>query len=239
VADWFLTPDERGNPVVGDVEAVFRERWEDPQPLSRNPVHWIADRLRGDDRARRTLPPQLPDPPAAGTHTVQLLRTYPRRLGGYRFAPRGERSVARGDLKAFGRARRLVYLEDQYLWSLEAASALAAILRARPQLRLIAVLPHYPDQDGRVSRPPNLVGREDALALLRAAGGDRVAAYGVENPAGIPVYVHAAAASPRSARTGSVLGRRRRERPPAPPSPPIKAHVSSSVSAGPVAAASA
>jgi len=26
-------------PAVGDVETVFRERWEDPQPLSRNPIH--------------------------------------------------------------------------------------------------------------------------------------------------------------------------------------------------------
>jgi phosphatidylserine/phosphatidylglycerophosphate/cardiolipin synthase-like enzyme len=178
-------------PAVGDVELVFRERWDDPQPLSRNPVHRVADLLRGDDRARRPLPPQLPDPPAVGSHTVQLLRTYPCRVSGYPFAPRGERSVARGYLKAFGRAERLIYLEDQYLWSFEAAAALAAALRGRPQLRLIAVLPHYPDQDGRISGPPNLVGRQHALALLREAGGDRVAVYGPENPAGTPVYVHA------------------------------------------------
>jgi phosphatidylserine/phosphatidylglycerophosphate/cardiolipin synthase-like enzyme len=178
-------------PAVGDVEAVFRERWDDPQPLSRNPVHRVADLLRGDDRGRRALPPQLPDPPAAGSHTVQLLRTYPRRRGGYPFAPQGERSVARGYLKAFGRAERLIYLEDQYLWSFEAARALADALRARPRLQVVAVLPHYPDQDGRVAGPPNLVGRENALALLRSAGGDRVAVYGPENPAGTPVYVHA------------------------------------------------
>jgi phosphatidylserine/phosphatidylglycerophosphate/cardiolipin synthase-like enzyme len=92
-------------PAVGDVETVFRERWEDPQPLSRNPLHRIADLLRGDDRVHRPLPPPLPDPPPAGSHTVQLLRTYPRRLGGYPFAPRGERSVARGYLRrSAGRA---------------------------------------------------------------------------------------------------------------------------------------
>ena len=60
-----------------------------------------------------------------------------------------------------------------------------------PQLRLIAVIPRYPDQDGRISLPPNLVGREQALAAVRAAGGDRVAVYGIENHAGTPVYVHA------------------------------------------------
>jgi phosphatidylserine/phosphatidylglycerophosphate/cardiolipin synthase-like enzyme len=178
-------------PAVGDIETVFRERWEDPRPLSRNPVHRVADLVRGDDRGRRPLPSQLPDPAPAGRHTMQLLRTYPRRFGGYAFAPDGERSVARGYLKAFRRAERLIYVEDQYLWSYEAARELARLLRERPGLRVIAVLPHHPDQDGRISGPPNLVGRERTLGLLRAAAGDRLAAYGLENPAGTPVYVHA------------------------------------------------
>ena len=178
-------------PAVGDVETVFRERWDDPQPLSRNPLHVLADRLRRDDPAARRLPPQLPDPAPAGRHTVQLLRTYPYRVGGYAFAPRGERSVARGYSKALRRARRLIYLEDQYLWSAEVATTFATALRAEPDLHLIAVLPHYPDQDGRTSLPPNLVGRQRALSVIRAAGGDRVAVYGVENHAGTPVYVHA------------------------------------------------
>jgi phosphatidylserine/phosphatidylglycerophosphate/cardiolipin synthase-like enzyme len=55
------------------------------------------------------------------------------------------------------------------------------------------VLPTHPDQDGRFSLPPNLVGRQDALDEVLAAGGDRVAVYGIENEAGVPVYVHAKA----------------------------------------------
>src|SRR5205823_3379240 len=66
-------------PAVGDVETVFRERWDDRQPLSRNPIHVLADWMRHDDRRARPLPPQLPDPPPTGPHTVQLLRTYPHR----------------------------------------------------------------------------------------------------------------------------------------------------------------
>ena len=58
-------------------------------------------------------------------------------------------------------------------------------------LRLICVIPRFPDQDGRLSEPPNLIGRVDALAMLRQAGGDRVGVYGLENEAGTPVYVHA------------------------------------------------
>ncbi|MCW2599676.1 MAG: phospholipase [Frankiales bacterium] len=178
-------------PVVGDVEAVFRERWEDPQPLTRNPLHWIAERARREDRHAGKLPPQLPDPRPVGTHAVQLLRTYPKRLGSYPFAPDGERSVAHGYTKALRRARCLVYVEDQYLWSTEVASTFADALRVQPGLHVVAVLPHHPDQDGRFSMPPNLVGRDRALSRMREAGGDRVAFYGVENSSGTPVYVHA------------------------------------------------
>jgi phosphatidylserine/phosphatidylglycerophosphate/cardiolipin synthase-like enzyme len=178
-------------PVVGDVETVFRERWDDPAPLSRNPLQKVLDRIRGDDTNPNALPPQLPDPPPCGPHAVQLLRTYPNRLGkGYAFASQGERSVARGYTKAILRARRLVYVEDQYLWSNEVAQTFADALTNNPDLHLIAVLPHCPDQDG-LAEPGNFIGRERAVQVIRSAGGDRVAFYGVENHAGTPVYVHA------------------------------------------------
>jgi phosphatidylserine/phosphatidylglycerophosphate/cardiolipin synthase-like enzyme len=177
-------------PAVGDVEAVFRERWQDPAPPTRNPLGRLRDVLAGVDDAHR-LPPQRPDPPPRGTHAVQLLRTYPYRRRGYVFAPDGERSIARGYLKALPRARSLIYLEDQYLWSTEVVAALARALRDQPELRLIAVIPRFPDQAGRLSGPPNLVGRIDALEMLQRAGGDRVAVYSPENAEGTPVYVHA------------------------------------------------
>ena len=179
------------DPVVGDVETVFRERWEDPQPLTRSPLNWLSERARREDRHGDPLPPQLPDPAPVGSHAVQLLRTYPKRLGGYPFAPDGERSVAHGYTKALRRARCLVYVEDQYLWSNEVASTFADALRAQPGLHVVAVLPHHPDQDGRFSLPPNLVGRDRAMSTMREAGGDRVAIYGIENASGTPVYVHA------------------------------------------------
>lgn len=178
-------------PAVGDVETVFRERWEDQAPLSRNPLHWLRDRTTGLDRRPSPLPPQAPDPLPCGTHAVQLLRTYPYRRLGYDFAPDGERSIARGYLKALPRARSLIYLEDQYLWSAEVVKVLADTLRAQPSLRLIAVIPRFPDQDGKLSMPPNLIGRQQALNLLYAAGPNRVAVYSPENAAGTPIYVHA------------------------------------------------
>jgi phosphatidylserine/phosphatidylglycerophosphate/cardiolipin synthase-like enzyme len=178
-------------PAVGDVETVFRERWEDRQALSRSPVRYAADRLRRDVPDRTPLPAQLPDPAPTGPHPVQLLRTYGHRLGGYPFAPQGERSVARGYAKAIGRARRLIYLEDQYLWSPEVGAVFAAALRDNPELRLVAVLPHLPDEDGAVTEPPNLVSRTRLLEQLYEAGPGRVGVYGVENLSGTPVYVHA------------------------------------------------
>lgn len=179
-------------PAVGDLETVFRERWDDPTPVTRNPLHRMRDRLQGEDTHARPLPPQQPDPLPCGSQTVQVLRTYPKRMrSGYPFAPRGERSVARGYLKALSRARELIYLEDQYLWSRDVAQPFARALADNPGLRLIVVLPRYPDQDGRLSLSPNLVGRIEALRTLFRAGGDRVAVYCVENHDGVPVYVHA------------------------------------------------
>jgi phosphatidylserine/phosphatidylglycerophosphate/cardiolipin synthase-like enzyme len=126
-----------------------------------------------------------------GTHAVQILRTYPNRRHGYPFAPSGERSIARGYEKALRRARSLIYIEDQYLWSTEVVESFALAMREQPQLRMVVVLPMCPDQDGRISGPPNELGRLDALQALRDAGGDRLAVYGLENRDGIPIYVHA------------------------------------------------
>ena len=178
-------------PAVGDVETVFRERWEDPGSLSRNPIDLLSELIRHDDRTAGRLPERLPDPSVTGRKTVQLLRTYPKRRHGYPFAPDGERSVARAYNRAISRAHRLIYVEDQYFWSTGIISCFAQALSADQNLHLIAVIPHFPDQDGRFSQPPNLVGRQQAVNEVRAAGGDRVAIYGIENHAGTPVYVHA------------------------------------------------
>jgi phosphatidylserine/phosphatidylglycerophosphate/cardiolipin synthase-like enzyme len=177
-------------PAVGDLEFTFRERWNDPTPLSRNPVAFIHDLLRQTDRRASVLPPMPADPLPIGTHSVQILRTYPPRKPGYPFAPQGERSIARGYQKALRRARRLIYIEDQFLWSSEVVRPFAEALTASPQLRLMAIVPRFFDQSG-AARWPSQVGREEALEALVEAGGDRVSVFDIENREGIPVYVHA------------------------------------------------
>ncbi|MEI5676110.1 MULTISPECIES: phospholipase D family protein [unclassified Nocardioides] len=182
-------------PAVHDVETVFRERWEDPTRLSRSPVYFFGDKIRGLDVRPDPLPPQAPPPPAAGSHTVQLLRTYPNLRHGrdYPFARGGERSVARGYTKALDRARRLVYVEDQYLWGHHIGNAFTRALRDHPELHVLAVVPMHPDLDGVLGRTPQLLGRRRAMLQMAEAAPGRVAVYGIENHAGTPVYVHAKA----------------------------------------------
>ena len=172
----------------------FRERWEDPAP----PVAGcpVAGRPRRAARRGPTAQPAArraaPDPPAAGTCSVQLLRTYPQRRPGYPFAPDGERSAARGVRQgaAPGPAPRLrrgpvpvVGRRGSRLRRRAAPRARAAPDRRRPPVP-------RPGRPARACRPVRL-GHRQALQLVRAAGGDRVQVLDVENHAGDPVYVHA------------------------------------------------
>jgi phosphatidylserine/phosphatidylglycerophosphate/cardiolipin synthase-like enzyme len=97
------------------------------------------------------------------------------------------------DRKALGRARALVYVEDQYLWGTLVADALAAALHGSPELRVIIVVPRYPDYDGRISGRAARAAQWHAIDRLVAVGGPRVAVYDPENESGTPVYVHAKA----------------------------------------------
>jgi phosphatidylserine/phosphatidylglycerophosphate/cardiolipin synthase-like enzyme len=188
---WHDVQLEVHGPAVGDLAWTFRERWEDPTPLDhRNPWRAHLRRLAKQPRHPDPLPPMPADPAPTGAHSVQVLRTYAAKRPTFPFAPRGERSIAHAYLKAFKRARHLVYVEDQYLWSGVAAGSLAERLRAEPGLHLVAVVPRYPDRDGRLSGPPYRIGQQQAMDKLKQAGGERVAFFDLEAPSGWPVYVH-------------------------------------------------
>ncbi|MCU1430173.1 MAG: phospholipase [Actinomycetia bacterium] len=189
---WHDVQLEVHGPAVGDLAWCFRERWEDPTPVDhRNPLRSATARISREQRRPGPLPAAPDDPQPSGNHSVQVLRTYPAKRPPYPFAPAGERSIARAYIKAFRRARRLIYVEDQYLWLTEAASALADALRRSRDLHVIALVPRYPDRDGRFSGPPNRIGQQRAISNLVEAGGDRVAVFDLEAPHGVPIYVHA------------------------------------------------
>ncbi len=189
---WHDATLELRGPVVADLLSVFAERWNDPDPLDRRtPYRMLLQRLAHMPRRPKPLPDAAPPPPPAGPHAVQLLRTYGVKHPPFPFAPAGERSIARAYSKAFARARSLIYIEDQYLWSTEVAAALAGALERNPELNVIAVVPRYPDSDGPLAGPSSRIGQLRAIGMLRRVAPDRVGVFDLENSAGTPIYVHA------------------------------------------------
>ena len=180
-------------PAVHDVETTFRERWEDSTPLTVNPGRLLSSLYHREDLSADPLGDQWPPPAprADGHEIVQIIRTFPViQPKGFDFAPEGERSVMLGNTKAIAQADRLVYVEDQYLWSDDVGEHFAAALRDNPDLRLVVVLPMVPDLEGVVAEVPQLYGRSLAMRTIIEAGGDRVAVFGLCNDEGLPIYVH-------------------------------------------------
>ena len=189
---WHDAALELRGPVVADLLAVFAERWNDPHPLDHHtPYRMLLQRLAAMPRHPKPLPEAAPPPPPAGPHAVQLLRTYGPKRPPFPFAPAGERSIARAYTKAFARARSLIYIEDQYLWSTEVARGIATALANNPRLQVIVVVPRYPDSDGPLAGPPSRLGQLRAVAMLRRAAADRFGVFDLENNAGTPIYTHA------------------------------------------------
>jgi phosphatidylserine/phosphatidylglycerophosphate/cardiolipin synthase-like enzyme len=164
---WHDVTSEIRGPLVADVAAHFAMRWAEV----------TGERL------------PAPAPPAhAGDITAQLVRTCPEHI--YRAAPHGEFSILESYVRALRSARRLVYIESQYLWSPEIVAILADKLRDPPddRFRVLVLLP---------ARPKG--GEDDtrgALAdLVEAdAGHGRMLACCLNAPAGDTsdaIYVHA------------------------------------------------
>jgi phosphatidylserine/phosphatidylglycerophosphate/cardiolipin synthase-like enzyme len=154
-------------PIVHDVAAHFALRWE---------------ATAGEALA---LPGELPE---AGDTTVQFVRTVPE--GAYRVLPRGEFSVLETYVRALRSAQRLIYLENQFLWSPEIVHILEAKLRhpPSPEFRVLVLLPHRANngQDDTRGMLGRLVdaddGRGNFLATtIMSRSGERSG----------PLYVHA------------------------------------------------
>ncbi len=156
-------------PAVADVAEHFRSRWQE---------------VAGE----RLEPSAVPK--AAGDVELQLVRTVPERA--YAFARRGEFRILEAYTRALRRAERLIYIENQFLWSPELVDILAAKLRQppSPDFRLVVLLP---------ARANN--GADDTkgqLGVLAAADGGRgrllaatLLAHDPSAGRSRPVYVHA------------------------------------------------
>jgi phosphatidylserine/phosphatidylglycerophosphate/cardiolipin synthase-like enzyme len=192
-APWHDVQVEVRGPALAQLRETFRERWDDRTPIEHesSPLGRLRARAAREPTVPELLPPRTRAPSPCGTHAVQVLRTYPARRPAYPFAPHGERTIARFYQSALTRARSLLYIEDQYFWSRDVGESLARALRRSPELRVIVVVPRFPDRDGWISGPPHRIGQHGTLELVRDAGGERVAVYDVENELGTPIYVHA------------------------------------------------
>src|SRR5690348_16669916 len=83
-------------PVVEDVAEHFRMRW-----------HEVTN---------EELAPVQPQEPAGETE-IQVVRTVPEKI--YTAVPRGDFTILESYLRAFKAAERLIYIENQFLWSPE------------------------------------------------------------------------------------------------------------------------
>ena len=159
----------------------------DPAPALLDPGQAAADGHDAGPAARAGTAAALAR--GRARHVVQLLRTYPnlRRGRDYPFARGGERSVARGYTKAVARARKLIYVEDQYLWGQHVGDVFTEALRRQPR-------PARDRGGAAVHRPGGVHGPHAAAARPgpgdaaddRAPRPDRVAIYGIENHQGTP-----------------------------------------------------
>ncbi len=154
-------------PVVADVANHFRQRWTEV--------------------AYEDLPEPTPPAPAGNT-TVQFLRTVPDKT--YEFAPKGEFAILDAYLRALRSAQRLVYLENQFLWSPEIADVLIDKLCDPPddRFRVVLLLPRKPSNGADTTR--GQLGR-----LLDADDGNRrllaTTLSTHDGSSSAPVYVHA------------------------------------------------
>lgn len=154
-------------PAVVDVARHFKQRWEE-----------VAGEPLPEPRRAR----------AAGDVEVQVVRTVPERT--YEREPAGDFGILETYTKALGSAERLVYLENQFLWSGEIAEILKEKIRRPPskEFRLVVVLPANPNDGGDDTRGQlaDLIDCDNGDGRMLAC---TLRALGPLGPC--PVYVHA------------------------------------------------
>ncbi len=139
-------------PAVVELDQTFVERW-----------NRSLDVVTG---RQPRIEPMVSDDQAVGTgsHYVQVSRTYPRGL--YPDLPAGDRGSLNALLRAIERARRYIYIEEQYLTpypghlpynpaedEVGLTKALIDALRRQELEFLLIVIPNHSDQpEGRIRR---------------------------------------------------------------------------------------
>ncbi len=168
---------------------INSDRVDDPLHRAIHPFHDVQVRITGPatqdaiqtyaDRAAfhgATVPMATPSAvPAAGSHLVQIARTYFKPAAGsgtpaFPFAPNGETTAVRTLKKAIAAARDFIYIEDQYFTPPD--DYVQALLdAAKPERNVRALLITVPYQ---TDQPYGGIRRADVLAALKTAWGTRL-----------------------------------------------------------------
>jgi phosphatidylserine/phosphatidylglycerophosphate/cardiolipin synthase-like enzyme len=187
-------------PIVATLEAHVRERWTDgaarlgeigtwkDSDLSTDEALFTeASAFDADARTVRPLPPVAPAE-SCGDSRVQLWRTVPLRNRTSSPFRRGEFTLQAGIARACARAKHLVFIVDQYFWSLPLARLLNARLIAEPGLRVLVLLPPWSEKGNGFTGAREHRARALALNALVAPGrsgppvADRVGVYNLWHP---------------------------------------------------------
>ena len=178
--DPFDTPNHRARGGIGWHDAAVR--------LEGPAVRDVAEhfRLRWQSAAREALPPAAVPAPA-GDVEVQIVRTIP--AGSYRRLRKGDYSILESYIGAVRSAERIVYLENQFLWSPEVVDVLVEKLKNPPTdgFRVVVLLPARSNDGADISRG-------QVAALIDADGDDdrflACTVYAREGKLRDIVYVH-------------------------------------------------
>jgi phosphatidylserine/phosphatidylglycerophosphate/cardiolipin synthase-like enzyme len=189
-------------PIVQTLEDQFAERWRDTAHVydlsstgnwSVGQVVFSSSRAFDEHGVINALPFSTPaGSPSGATSTVQLLRTIPWRDS--RTAPpfqRAEFTVMGAVSRAVGASQQLVWIFDQYFWSLPLARFLNyRVCRQGSELHVIVVLPPFADSQPKIIHE----ARQRTLrALVDGAPAGRIAVFDLWDPrgSGRGIYCHA------------------------------------------------
>jgi len=186
-------------PAANDVLVAFQDRWDD-KPIPSDAIYiTIAP----------PIAPILNTPSNKGTHSVQVLTTFGRTTKGYSWSPQGDFTFWAAYLNAIQKAKKYIYIEDQFFmpanWPQMPPSALMAQHPANQEadvfyqlgkaiernVPVIAVVPGVMEDSGA----SYLIWQRDAgihyLQSIKPAGATGGLLVASLADGTTPIYVHA------------------------------------------------